>query len=268
MELLEIPPADRVAIKQWGDDRIALHWGVLSDDDQVHCARSSLQFQAYLGALVDERRARPGDDFISDLATAETADGRRLGRAELVGQLISVVSAGHETTTNLIAMAVAMLLETGQWADLCADPALASAAVEETLRFDGPAKGLPRTAAVDVDLSGVRIPAGDRIVAMVTSANRDEHVFSEPHRFDIHRARPDHPHLGFGRGPHYCAGAALARLEGRVALEELARRLPGQRLAGEGRLEFVANSVIRSLRRLPLHWTPALAVAAGRSFQG
>jgi cytochrome P450 len=254
MELLEIPVADRDDIKRWGDDRVSLVWGALTDEEQVRCAQSYLDFQAYLGALVDERRARPGDDFISDLATAVTSEGRQLERAELIGQLVSVVSAGHETTTNLIAMAVALLLTTGQWDDLRADPTLASAVVEETLRYDGPAKGIPRTAVGDVELSGVRIPAGDRVLAMMTSANRDDRFFPDPDRFDIHRPRPDHPHLGFGRGHHYCAGAGLGRLEGRVALEVLVDRLPGLRLDSADPLQFAPNIVLRTVRQLRLSW--------------
>jgi cytochrome P450 len=256
MELLEIPAADRDAIKRWGDDRIALAWGALSEEEQVRCAHSAVEFQAYLGALVDDRRAHPGDDFVSDLATAVTSEGRRLERAELIGQLTSVVSAGHETTTNLIAVGVALLLaDRRQWEDLCADPTLAAAVVEETLRFDGPAKAMPRTATTDVELSGVHIPAGDRVLAMLTSANRDGLVFADADRLDIHRPRPDHPHLGFGRGHHYCAGAALGRLEGRIALEVLAQRLPGLHLAPAAPRRFGPNAVIRTLRKLPLRWT-------------
>jgi len=263
LELLEIPAADREAIKRWGDDRVSLVWGAPSEEEQVRCAHSTLEFQAYLGALVDGRRARPGDDFVSDLATAVTSDGQPLSRAELIGQVQTVVSAGHETTTNLIGMAVALLLATGQWDDLCADPGLAAAVIEETLRYDGPAKGIPRTTTSDVELSGVHIPAGERVLAMMTSANRDDGIFSEADRFDIHRPRPDHPHLGFGRGEHYCAGAALGRLEGRVALEVLVERLPGLRLAATEPLEFAPNVVIRTLRRLPLRWdADVLAVTA------
>ncbi|HEV3363095.1 MAG TPA: cytochrome P450 [Acidimicrobiia bacterium] len=264
MELLEIPVADRDDIKRWGDDRVSLVWGELSDEEQVRCANSYLEFQSYLGALVDERRARPGDDFISDLASAVTSEGRQLERAELIGQLISVVSAGHETTTNLIAMAVALLLTTGQWDDLVADPTRASAVVEETLRYDGPAKGIPRTTTSDVELSGVRIPAGDRVLAMMTSANHDDRFFTDPDRFDIHRPRPDHPHLGFGRGHHYCAGAGLARLEGRVALEVLVDRLPGMRLESADPLQFTANIVLRTVRQLRLRWEVGTAPAPER----
>ena len=166
-----------------------------------------------------------------------------------------MASAGHETTTNLIARGVALLLtDRRQWHDLCANPTLAAAAVEETLRFDGPAKTMPRTATTDVEVAGVRIPAGERVLPMFTSANRDETVFPDADRFDIHRPRPDQPHLGFGRGQHYCAGAGLGRLEGRIALEVLARRLPGLRLDPVAPLRFRANTVIRSLRELPLRW--------------
>jgi cytochrome P450 len=254
MELLEIPAADRDAIKRWGDDRVALVWGALDEAEQVRCARGYVDFQVYLEALVEDRRAHPGDDFVSDLVTAVTSEGRQLERAELVGQLGTFISAGHETTTNLIGAGVAQLLVTGQWKDLVADPSLAAAVVEETLRFDGPAKGLPRTTTADVEVAGVRIPAGERVLAMVTSANRDESVFPDGDRFDIHRGDLDHPHLGFGRGHHYCAGAALARLEGRVAFEMLARRLPGLRINGTDPLRFRPNTVIRALQELPLRW--------------
>ena len=262
MELLEIPAADRGDIKRWADDRVALMWGGLPAEEQVRCARSYVEFQHYLGTLVDDRRAHPGDDFISDLAAAVTSEGRRLDRSELVGQLTSVASAGHETTTNLIAIGVAHLLaDRRQWRDLCADPTLAAAAVEEILRFDGPAKAMPRTATTDVEVAGVRIPAGERVLPMFTSANRDATVFPDADRFDIHRPRPDHPHLGFGRGQHYCAGAGLARLEGRVALEVLARRLPGLRLEPAVPLRFRANVVIRSLHELRLRWESPAPVA-------
>ena len=107
----------------------------------------------------------------------------------------------------------------------------------------------------------MRIPAGDRVLAVLTSANRDETVFVDADRFDIHRPRPDRPHLGFGRGQHYCAGAALGRLEGRVALEVLTRRLPGLHLDPAVPLRFAPNTVIRTLRELRLRWDVPAATA-------
>jgi cytochrome P450 len=254
MALLGIPAADGEAVKGWSDDRVALSWGNLSDEEQVACARSAVEFQRYLANLVDERRARPHDDFVSALVAATTDDGESLTTPELVGQLLSLVTAGHETTTALIATSMVLLLRHGHWSELCADPGLASAAVEETLRMEGPVKALARKATIDVDLAGTAIPAGSRLWAVFGAANRDESVFPEPDRFDLHRSHSSRPHLAFGWGSHFCIGAALARLEGRVALEVLSRRLPTLRLRPDHQLRYRANAVLRMLVDLPLVW--------------
>lgn len=252
VELLGLPAADVDILKRWSDDRIALYWADLADEGQVDCARSLLELQAYLCSAIEERRRRPVDDFISDLVVA-AEDGAAVPVPKLVGQLMVLVAAGHETTTALIANGIVLLLnDRTQWKALCADPALAPAAVEEILRMDGPAKGFLRTATVDRNLGGVWVRAGDRLRVMMTSANRDDAAFRDADRFDIFR-REGRAHLGFGHGIHFCAGAALARLHGRVALEVLSARLPSLRL-GSGQLGYQPNANLRLLVELPVEW--------------
>jgi cytochrome P450 len=254
VELLGLPAADVAVLKRWSDDRIALYWADLSAEAQVTCARSLLDLQSYLRAAIEARRRRPVDDFISDLIAAADDDAS-VPVPKLVGQLMVLVAAGHETTTSLIANGVVLLLtHRAQWEGLCADPArLAPPAVEEILRLDGPAKGFLRTATVDRRLAGVDIQAGDRVRVMMTSANRDDAAFAEPNRFDIFR-RERRSHLGFGHGIHFCAGAALARLHGRVALEVLSTRLPSLRLEPDHHLRYEPNANLRILAQLPVEW--------------
>jgi cytochrome P450 len=253
VELLGLPAADAEILKRWSDDRIALYWADLSPAAQVGCAESLLAFQDYLRTTIEERRRHPVDDFITDLIAA-ARNGPTVPVPKLVGQLMVLVAAGHETTTSLIATGVVLLLRhRGQWEALCADAALSSAVVEETLRMDGPAKGFVRTATVACDVAGVRIPAGERVRVMMTSANRDGSAFGDPDRFNIFR-REGRCHLGFGHGIHFCAGAALARLHGRVAFEVLSARLPTLRLVSERQLRYQPNANLRLLVELPVEW--------------
>jgi cytochrome P450 len=178
----------------------------------------------YFHDLVERRRGETGTDLLSLLIQAEE-DGDRLSQTELVGTLILLVLAGHETTANLIANGVlALLRNPDQWRLLHEHPELAGGAVEEVLRYDGPARGQPRIATEALDLGGHRIEAGEQVMVIVNAANRDPARFPEPDRFDI--TRGDGGHLAFATGVHYCVGAALARLEGEVALQRLAERFP------------------------------------------
>jgi hypothetical protein len=174
--------------------------------------------------------------------------------ARIIGQLMVLVSAGHETTTSAISNAVLLLMShREQWNALCADPHLAARAVEEVLRMDGPSKGFLRTANVDCQLGGVQIRAGDRVRVMMTSANHDETVFANPDRFDIGRSK-GRGHLAFGHGIHYCLGAALARLESQVALQALSNRLPTMRIAPGHPRHYRPNNNLRILTDLPVEW--------------
>lgn len=202
----------------------------------------------YLGDLVERRRADPREDMISALIAAEE-DGDQLSADEIVATCNLLLIAGHETTVNLIANAVqAMLREPAQWAALAADPDRASAIIEETLRYDPPVQLVMRIAGDDMTIGDVRIPKGDSILLLVAAAHRDADAFDRADVFDPDRE--DLRHLAFGRGPHFCLGAPLARLEARIALTELARRFPRARLAAEP--VYKPNVTLRGLAALAL----------------
>jgi cytochrome P450 len=183
-------------------------------------------------AAVAARRAEPGDDLVSDLVRAQADDGDRLSDTEMVTLIWNVVLAG-QTPTNLIANAVETLLRhPDQLATLRGDLGLMPRAVEELMRWCGPQLlAIPRYAREDVEIGGVLIGKGDRVTAAIVSANRDPRAFTDPDRLDV--ARPAEPlgHLGFAHGPHFCLGAALARVQTEVALTALLRRFPNLTLA-------------------------------------
>ncbi len=173
----------------------------------------------YFSAFLAERRAHPQDDLMSALVQAE-ADGEHLSEEELLGFCLLLLVAGHETTTNLLSNSAVVLSENPESRRLLTDrPELVPGAVEELLRYDSPVQGLSRTLIQPVDLHGQRMMAGDTVLLLFGSANRDEDAFPDADRFDIHRA-PERQ-VAFGRGIHFCLGAALARLEARIALQTL-----------------------------------------------
>jgi cytochrome P450 len=181
------------------------------------------EMRAYVGALVDARRTHPTNDLLTGLVHA-TVDGERLTEDEILGFFQVLLVAGSETTTNLIDNAVIDLLEHPAELDrLRAAPALVPSAIEEVLRHRSPAQAMFRRARRDVVLHGRTIPAGSLVLAMIGAANRDPAAFGEPDRFDV--TRDPNPHLAFGHGAHFCLGAALSRLEGRIALTDLVERL-------------------------------------------
>jgi cytochrome P450 len=186
---------------------------------------------AYLKELVCQRRADPDDSILSALIAAEE-EGDRLSSAEVVSTAALLLIAGFITTVNLIGNGtVALLAEQEQWSRLHEEPALVPAAVEELLRYDSPVQLTSRVATQDVETDGAVIPKGATVIVAIGGANRDPDVFDEP---DVLRIdRPDASrHLAFSLGIHHCIGAVLARLEGRIAVEELTRRYPVLRLAG------------------------------------
>ena len=188
--------------------------------------------RAYLDALLDERRARPREDLLSALATAEV-DGAHLTGDELLGIFQILLVAGSETTTNLLGNALLCLADhpdaLGRLRD---EAALLPAVIEEVLRFRSPVQATFRRTRVDVAHGDRVIPAGRLVLAMIGAANRDPRQFPDAERFDI--ARADNAHLAFGHGIHFCLGAPLARLEARVALPVLLEHLPDLRLTEAG----------------------------------
>jgi cytochrome P450 len=224
-ELVGIPPGDRAAFRRWSS--ITVNGAVHPPEVYVDAARSMV---GYIRELVAVKRADPRDDLLSALI-AVREDGDRLSEDELTSMVFLLLVAGHETTVNLIVTAAYSLLRhPEQLALLRAEPERLPAAVEELLRHDGPVQvTIPAVAAAPIEVGGVTIPAGDVVVPVLLTANRDPARFPEPDRLDI--ARGAGQHLAFGHGLHHCLGAPLARLEGRIAIGSLFARFPRLRLA-------------------------------------
>ena len=251
-ELLGIPARDQSRFREWSNSFVL---PPLTPELQAQLARHTDEFVAYLDELFVARRAEPTDDLVTALVQAEDA-GDHLSQNELSSMVVLLIVAGHETTVSLIANAVlALLTHAEQLEELRADPALVAAAVEELLRFDSPVeRTITRWVAADVELGGVTLARGDLVIAVIGSANRDAAQFHRPDQLDFGRESAG-KHVGFGRGPHYCLGAPLARLETEIALQTLLRRLPNLRLAiAEDELYWRPIPLFRSLASLPVAW--------------
>ena len=229
-QVLGVPASDVEAVKTGAANRLLFMFGRAGEDEQVQIAEGMAEFWRYCEQLAEDRRARPRDDFTSDLVHTPDREGQPLSQQEVATILFGLLLAGHETTTNLLGNAVRRLLEhRDSWEEVCADPTLIPGAVEEVLRFDSSVIHWRRRTTRPVILQGVELPADADVLVSIGAANRDPAVFADPDRFDIRRAGASE-HLSFGYGPHYCLGAPLARLEARVVLEELTAALPSLRL--------------------------------------
>lgn len=249
--LLGIPDEHAPKIKQWADDRLLFTFGELDEPAQLRAAQQMLDYWRYCVAMVEDRQHAPRDDYASKLLAMRDGDDSRLTLNEIASLVFGLLLAGHETTTNMTGNAMrALLSHPEQWAAICADPTLIPGAVEECLRFESSVVCWRRRALVDVTIGGVAIPAGSHLLLANGSANHDEARFPDGERFDIRRANA-REHLSFGNGLHFCLGAALARLELRLILEELSTRWPGMRLTGEP-IEMVRTLAFRGPVRLPV----------------
>lgn len=251
-EMLGAPADDRDLFKAWSDDITPLLFGGTDTPDRHERAlRGTSDFVEYVRDLIHRSRAHGGTSVL-DALVATTDEGERLSNAELEATALLLLFAGHETTTNLITNTLFVLLQhEGERARLLADPALVAAAVEETLRFEGPAKSIMRWVKADCELHGRRLERGDRVFLMMGSANRDPTRFPDPDRYDL--GRDHNQHLGFGHGPHYCLGASLARAETQIAVGTALRRLPAMRLTA-AEPEWVPQILSRGLRSLPVDY--------------
>lgn len=226
-EMLGVSPGDREKFRTWSDAMVAAATEY-TDDSLVKAA----ELYSYFADVLDHRRRTPRDDLISVLAHA-TVDGELLSTGELLGFCMTLLVAGNETTRNLIAGGVHAFIEhPQQWERLLAETALIPSAVEELLRWVTPVMSFARTATRATEIGGVPVREGDFVLMLYASANRDESAFgTTAAALDI--ARSPNPHLAFGFGEHFCLGAALARLEARVFLEELLARFSRLRSAGD-----------------------------------
>jgi cytochrome P450 len=247
-ELLGVPQEDHAAFAGWSAvlakslDRLVSE---PTPEELQENRVASDEFREYFERLAEERRLHPRDDLLSDLVAAEES-GDRLTMDELTSTALLLLVAGHETTVSLIGNGMlAMLRVPGLLDRVRADPALAEGTVEEVLRLDPPVQMTMRTALADIALPGGRLRAGGTAVLLLAAANRDGGVYDRPQEFDP--ARGDSRHLSFGGGIHYCLGAPLARLEGRIVLAELARRLVAPRIE---ELAYRENRVLRGPSRL------------------
>lgn len=217
-EILGLPPDDVQTFHDW-----AIDLSRVAEDPQRGLA-SAARMKDYLAPLVEHKRARPGDDLISRLATEEL-DGARLSDEDVISFLRLLVIAGAETTYHLLGSALVALLRDPALLELVrADRGRIAALLDETLRWESPVQIVSREAMRDTALSGVPVAAGMDVIAGIGSANRDERRFPDADRFDIDRQ--GEPHIGFGLGKHFCAGSRFALLEATVALDALLDRLP------------------------------------------
>ncbi len=246
-ELLGVPQQDSHLLRPWSAEICLMYELNPSEEFEQRAATASTQFSDYLRALARERRERPGDDLISDLAQVVDG-GERLTEGELIGTCVLLLNAGHEATVNSTGLGWWSLFRNPpQLARLRAEPeALLPTAIEELLRFDTPLQMFERWVLEDVELHGQHIPPGAELGLLYGSANRDPAVFDRPDELDL--SRGPNEHITFGAGIHFCLGAPLARVELQTSFGTILRRLPGLELVEEP--EWKPNYVIRGLQAL------------------
>jgi Cytochrome P450 len=251
-EMLGVPRRDHPRFKDWSDQITGLVFGGMGDPNRhVTGANGMAELTEYLTELVREHERNPADDLLSALISARD-EGDALSQDEVISTGVLLLFAGHETTTNLIGSGLlALLRRPDQRALLAADPSLVGSAVDELLRYDGPAKSVARVMAEDVELRGRRLRRGQRVFLCTAAANRDPAVFEAPDRLDITRRQGRH--LGFGVGLHYCLGAPLARLEASVAIPRALERLP-ELAPAEDRLRWHPVLLTRGLIEFPVRF--------------
>lgn len=248
-DLLGVPREDRAQFRRWSS---ALIQSNPAHGEVGEGLAAAAAVYTYFADFLADRRHTPRDDLMSALVRAEVG-GRTLSDDELLGFCLLLLIAGHETTTNLLGNAAVVLAEhrsTRQW--LAADPSMLGPAVEELLRFDSPVQGLSRVVTRDVALHGTTMSEGDSVLLLFGSANRDERVFAHPDIFEIDR-KPEHQ-VAFGRGIHFCLGAALARMETRIALRAFLSRVPDWQVDLDS-AERLRSGPIRGYLSLPISWS-------------
>ena len=246
-EMLGVPTSQHREFIDW-TNAVALFLGSPVTSETARAAEDAvLAVTDFFRKVVADRRRHKGSDLISLLIDIEE-DGHVLTEEELYAQCVLLLFGGHETTRNLIANGLYTLLKhPEETADLRANPEIIRTAVEELLRYESPVQYVSRVAKEELEIAGLRIPAGDSVVFLLAAANRDPRKFDDPDRLNLRRVRNDH--LAFGAGAHFCIGSQLARLEGQVAILKLLERFPAMRLSS-GPAEWVPNFNIRGLKSL------------------
>jgi cytochrome P450 len=247
--LLGVPAGDQTQLRRWSDALLHREEGDANvTPDGVQAA---IQLIQYFTAFVADKRANPRGDDLAEALNAAEIDGDRLGDEQIVGFLFLLIIAGNETTTKLLGNCLLALQRyPSERTKVQADLGKIPAAVEEILRYEGSTQAMARTLTTDVELHGETMRSGTKVLLLLGSGNRDERVWDRPDVYDIDRAWPTH-HLAFGHGIHVCLGAALARLEMRVSLEEFLTRYPGYEI-DESSLVRVHSGNVRGYSRAPI----------------
>lgn len=256
--VMGVPDEDVERAKTFANRLALFTWGLPSDEEQIALAEGMGEYWKYASEHYARRVKDPTDDYLSEfLRHWHDGPEELFDENYLTGSMMNFLFAGHETTTNATANGIRALLEhRDQWELLCAKPELTANAVEEMLRYESSVIAWRRLALTDVEVGGVRIPEGGRVLAVTGSANRDDAKFADPERFDVTRDNAN-AHMAFGWGRHLCLGAPLARLEMKIIFEELARRLPHMRLVEDQEFAFSPNTSFRGPEHVHVEWDPA-----------
>ena len=250
---------DEFDLGEWpgGMRRVETWEGTPSAAAQVSLMKVTVRLWTVSGRLAKRAIDRPGDNYLGDAVRARRAAPSLFTDRYLHNVAYLLQTAGADNQSHALAHGIRALLDDRvAWQRLCADPGLIPNAVEEILRFSTPLLAFPRLATRDAEVGGRRIPAGAKVLLLLASGNRDETVFPDGERLDIERPNA-REHLSFGHGPHFCLGAPLARLEMKVILEELTRRLPHMRLADGGAADIFRTFTFRGLKHLTVEWNSA-----------
>ena len=254
MHLLGVPIDMLEEFKSWSDDMSKFIGGARNDKDKYEKAsRGCRKMVSFFREIIEDRRENPSEGFLMDLINA-SVENDKFSDDELIATCMLILFAGHETTTNLISNGILTLIKNqSELKKLLSNPDLLDLTVEEIMRFDGPTNSLVRNVERDHELHNKKLKQGDRVVAMVSSANRDENIFNAPDVFKIDRS--PNRHLTFGYGPHLCIGAALAREEGRIAIINFFKHYPKAKLKAENSFEWIDAMVPRGLKKLDVKLT-------------
>ena len=258
-----VPDEDVEELKAYAAPLALFNWGHPTEQQQNELVEMLGAYSAYSRRHIERLKVNPGDDMVSDYIEAHPEDPELFPESYIAGLLPNFLYAGHETTTSQSGNAFRILLEhLDQWERLCADPALIPNAVEECVRAVSSVIAWRRVAKKAVTIRGIEIPVGAKLLLYSGAANHDESIFANAEAFDIDRENAKR-HIAFGYGAHLCIGAPLARLELRVMIEELSRRLPHMRLVEGQTWTYSANTSFRGPKKLLVEWDPAKNPIAG-----
>jgi len=252
--LMDLPEADLPRLHHLMDDLVTFLFADVSAEQQLSLIDSYIELEQYAYDMVEDRQRNPRNDIASDLLKAVDAGQMPLSVLEVADLLYRLFGAGFETTVNFLGNCLIQLLsEPRHWQALVDHPESISAVVEEMLRFNGPTLSTFRQTTQKIELGGKSIPEGAVIQVLLTSANHDESVFADAETFDAQREK-EHRHMAFDYGIHFCLGAPLARLETRVALEQLSQRFPSLRLVPNQEINYTPNIVTHGVKHLLVEW--------------